>query len=155
MGLHLPGASFVNPGTPLREALTNAAGARVTDLTAWGEEFTPVGRIVDESAIVNGCVALLATGGSTNHTMHLVAIARAAGITLTWDDLSDLSAVVPLVTRVYPNGKADVNHFHAAGGLAFASTRCSRPGCSTTTCTPSPATACGATPPRPASTAPG
>jgi phosphogluconate dehydratase len=119
MGLHLPGASFVNPGTPLREALTNAAGARVTDLTAWGEEFTPVGRIVDESAIVNGCVALLATGGSTNHTMHLVAIARAAGITLTWDDLSDLSAVVPLVTRVYPNGKADVNHFHAAGGLAF------------------------------------
>ena len=119
MGLHLPGASFVNPGTPLREALTDAAGARVTDLTAWGEEFTPVGRIVDEKAIVNGCVALLATGGSTNHTLHLVAIARAAGITLTWDDLSDLSAVVPLVTRVYPNGKADVNHFHAAGGLAF------------------------------------
>ncbi len=119
MGLHLPGASFVNPGTPLREALTDAAGARVTDLTAWGEEFTPVGRIVDEKAVVNGCVALLATGGSTNHTLHLVAIARAAGITLTWDDLSDLSAVVPLVTRVYPNGKADVNHFHAAGGLAF------------------------------------
>ncbi len=119
MGLHLPGASFVNPGTPLREALTNAAGARVTDLTTWGEEFTPVGRIVDEKAIVNGCVALLATGGSTNHTLHLVAIARAAGISLTWDDLSDLSAAVPLVTRVYPNGKADVNHFHAAGGLAF------------------------------------
>jgi phosphogluconate dehydratase len=119
MGLHLPGASFVNPGTPLRSALTDAAASRVTDLTAWGEEFTPVGKIVDEKAIVNGCVALLATGGSTNHTLHLVAIARAAGITLTWDDLSDLSAVVPLLARVYPNGKADVNHFHAAGGLAF------------------------------------
>ncbi len=119
MGLHLPGASFVNPGTPLRAALTDAAAARATAMTAWGEEFTPVGRIVDEKAIVNGCVALLATGGSTNHTLHLVAIARAAGITLTWDDLSDLSAVVPLMARVYPNGKADVNHFHAAGGLGF------------------------------------
>src|SRR4051812_4205482 len=119
MGLHLPGASFVNPGTPLRAALTDAAAARSTALTAWGESFTPVGRIVDEKAIVNGCVALLATGGSTNHTLHLVAIARAAGITLTWDDLADLSAVVPLMARVYPNGKADVNHFHAAGGLAF------------------------------------
>src|SRR3954453_20971227 len=119
MGLHLPGASFVNPGTPLRAALTDAAAARATAMTAWGEEFTPVGKIVDENAIVNGCVALLATGGSTNHTLHLVAIARAAGITLTWDDLSDLSAVVPSMARVYPNGKADVNHFHAAGGLAF------------------------------------
>jgi phosphogluconate dehydratase len=119
MGLHLPGASFVNPGTPLRAALTDAAAARATAMTAWGEEFTPVGRIVDERAVVNGCVALLATGGSTNHTLHLVAIARAAGITLTWDDLSDLSAVVPLMARVYPNGKADVNHFHAAGGLGF------------------------------------
>ena len=119
MGLHLPGASFVNPGTPLRAALTDAAAARSTALTAWGESYTPVGRIIDEKAIVNGCVALLATGGSTNHTLHLVAIARAAGITLTWDDLADLSAVVPLMARVYPNGKADVNHFHAAGGLAF------------------------------------
>jgi phosphogluconate dehydratase len=119
MGLHLPGASFVNPGTPLRAALTDAAAARATALTTWGEEYTPVGKIVDEKAIVNGCVALLATGGSTNHTLHLVAIARAAGIILTWDDLSDLSAVVPLLARVYPNGKADVNHFHAAGGLAF------------------------------------
>ncbi|QWZ07055.1 phosphogluconate dehydratase [Nocardioides panacis] len=119
MGLHLPGASFVNPGTPLRAALTDAAAARATALTTWGEEYTPVGKIVDERAIVNGCVALLATGGSTNHTLHLVAIARAAGIILTWDDLSDLSAVVPLLARVYPNGKADVNHFHAAGGLAF------------------------------------
>ncbi len=119
MGLHLPGASFVNPGTPLRAALTDAAAARATAMTAWGEEFTPVGKIVDEKAVVNGCVALLATGGSTNHTLHLVAIARAAGITLTWDDLSDLSAVVPLMARVYPNGKADVNHFHAAGGLGY------------------------------------
>ncbi|GAB3653370.1 phosphogluconate dehydratase [Nocardioides korecus] len=119
MGLHLPGASFVNPGTPLRAALTDAAAARAVELTAWGEEFTPVGRIVDEKAVVNGCVALLATGGSTNHTMHLVAIARAAGIHLTWDDLSDLSAIVPLLARVYPNGSADINHFHAAGGLAF------------------------------------
>ncbi len=119
MGLHLPGASFVNPGTPLREALTDAAAARATALTAWGEEFTPIGKIVDERAIINACVALLATGGSTNHTLHLVAIARAAGITLTWDDLSDLSGVVPLLARVYPNGGADVNHFHAAGGLAF------------------------------------
>ncbi|GAB3994559.1 phosphogluconate dehydratase [Nocardioides marmoraquaticus] len=119
MGLHLPGASFVNPGTPLREALTDAAAERAVALTAWGESFTPVGRVVDEKAIVNGCVALLATGGSTNHTMHLVAIAKAAGITLTWDDLADLSAVVPLLARVYPNGKADINHFHAAGGLGF------------------------------------
>lgn len=119
MGLHLPGASFVNPGTPLREALTDAAAERAVALTSWGESFTPVGRVVDEKAIVNGCVALLATGGSTNHTMHLVAIAKAAGITLTWDDLADLSAVVPLLARVYPNGKADINHFHAAGGLGF------------------------------------
>jgi phosphogluconate dehydratase len=119
MGLHLPGASFENPGTPLREALTAAAGARVTEMTSMGSQFTPVGEVVDEKAIVNGCVALLATGGSTNHTLHLVAIARAAAITLTWDDLSDLSAVVPLLARIYPNGSADVNHFHAAGGLSY------------------------------------
>ena len=119
MGLHLPGASFVNPGTPLREALTEEAGRRVTALTALGDDYTPVGEVVDERAVVNGCVALLATGGSTNHTLHLVAIARAAGITLTWDDISDLSAVVPLLARIYPNGPADVNHFHAAGGMAF------------------------------------
>jgi phosphogluconate dehydratase len=119
MGLHLPGASFVNPGTPLREALTTAAGRRVTALTALGEEYTPVGEMIDERAVVNGCVALLATGGSTNHTLHLVAIARAAGITLTWDDIAELSAVVPLLARIYPNGPADVNHFHAAGGMAF------------------------------------
>ncbi|MFF2028233.1 dihydroxy-acid dehydratase, partial [Streptomyces sp. NPDC058171] len=119
MGLHLPGSSFVNPGTPLREALTWEAGKRVTGLTSLGDDYTPVGEVVDEKAVVNGCVALLATGGSTNHTMHLVAIARAAGITLTWDDLSELSAVVPLLARIYPNGSADVNHFHAAGGLGY------------------------------------
>jgi len=119
MGLHLPGASFVNPGTPLREALTDEAGRRAAGLTALGDDYTPVGRVVDERAIVNGCVALLATGGSTNHTMHLVAIAAAAGISLSWDDLSELSAVVPLLARIYPNGSADVNHFHAAGGLAL------------------------------------
>ena len=124
LGLHLPGSSFVNPGTPLRDALTRAAGRRATELTRLGATSgsmspTPIGEIVDEKAIVNACVALLASGGSTNHTIHLVAIARAAGITLTWDDLSDLSAVVPLLCRIYPNGEADVNHFHAAGGIAF------------------------------------
>lgn len=119
LGLHLPGASFPNPGTPLRDALTDAAAAQVTGLTALGEQYTPIGRVVDERSIVNACVALLATGGSTNHTLHLVAIARAAGITLTWDDLSELSDAVPLLARVYPNGAADVNHFHAAGGMAL------------------------------------
>ena len=113
MGLHLPGASFVNPGTPLRTALTEAAAARAVELE------TPVADIVDEHAVVNGVVALLATGGSTNHTMHLVAMARAAGIDLRWDDFADLSTVVPLLARIYPNGKADINHFHAAGGTAF------------------------------------
>ncbi len=119
MGLHLPGSSFVNPGTPLRTALTTEAARRVTAITALGDAYTPVGEMIDERAIVNGCVALLATGGSTNHTMHLVAIAQAAGIALTWDDISDLSAAVPLMARIYPNGSADVNHFHAAGGLGF------------------------------------
>ena len=119
MGLHLPGSSFVNPGTPLRTALTAEAGRQVTGITALGEDYTPIGEMIDERAIVNGTIALLATGGSTNHTMHLVAIAQAAGITLTWDDISDLSAIVPLLARIYPNGSADVNHFHAAGGLGF------------------------------------
>ena len=119
MGLHLPGTSLVNPDTPLRDALTAEAGRQVTGLTALGDRHTPVGHVVDERAVVNGCVALLATGGSTNHTMHLVAIARAAGITLSWNDIADLSAVVPLLARVYPNGPADVNHFHAAGGMGF------------------------------------
>jgi phosphogluconate dehydratase len=119
MGLHLPGASFVNPGTPLRDALTAAAAKRVTEMTALGEQWTPVAEVVDEKALVNGVVGLLATGGSTNHTMHLLAIAAAAGITLSWEDFSDLSPVVPLLARVYPNGPADVNHFHAAGGMSF------------------------------------
>ncbi|MDZ7929034.1 MAG: phosphogluconate dehydratase [Rhodococcus sp. (in: high G+C Gram-positive bacteria)] len=119
MGLHLPGSSFVNPGTAMRDALTREAAHVVTGLTSLGDNYTPVGEAVDVKSIVNGCVALLATGGSTNHTMHLVAIAKAAGITLTWQDLSDLSAVVPLMARIYPNGQADVNHFHAAGGLGF------------------------------------
>jgi len=119
MGLHLPGASFPNPGTPLREALTVAAAQRVTGSTGLGPEYSPIGQLVDERTIVNGCVALLATGGSTNHTMHLVAIARAAGIQLTWPDMAELSAVVPQLARIYPNGAADVNHFHAAGGVGL------------------------------------
>ncbi|GAA4006965.1 phosphogluconate dehydratase [Allokutzneria multivorans] len=119
MGMHLPGASFVAPNTPLRRALTEHAGRRVLEMTNGGDEFTPVGELVDERVVVNGVVSLLATGGSTNHTMHLVAIAAAAGIKLTWDDFSDLSAVVPLLTRVYPNGSADINHFHAAGGVPY------------------------------------
>ncbi|EFC82224.1 phosphogluconate dehydratase [Parafrankia sp. EUN1f] len=119
MGLHLPGASFVNPDTDLRNALTAAAGHRITQLTTLGEFHTPIGEIIDERAIVNGVVGLLASGGSTNHTMHLVAIAAAAGIRLTWDDFDALSAAVPLLARIYPNGPADVNHFHAAGGTAF------------------------------------
>jgi phosphogluconate dehydratase len=119
MGLHLPGAAFVHPNTPLRDALTAAASRRAIAISALGDEYTPIGRIVDERAIVNGIVGLLATGGSTNHTIHLVAIARAAGIVINWDDFRDLSDVVPLVARVYPNGKADVNHFHAAGGMGY------------------------------------
>ena len=119
MGLHLPGSSFVNPGTELRDALTKAASRQVTRLTALGDNYTPIGHIVDEKAIVNGIVALLATGGSTNHTMHLIAVARAAGIIVTWDDFSELSNAVPLLTRIYPNGSADINHFVAAGGMAL------------------------------------
>jgi phosphogluconate dehydratase len=119
MGLHLPGASFVNPNTPLRDALTRAATERALAITALGNDYTPVGAVIDERAIVNGVVGLHATGGSTNHTLHLVAIARAAGLALTWDDFADLSEVVPLLCRIYPNGIADVNQFHAAGGMAF------------------------------------
>lgn len=119
MGLHLPGAAFVPPNTPLRDALTAAAAKRAAAITAQGKEYTPVGKVVDEKSVVNGIVGLLATGGSTNHTMHLVAIARAAGILIDWQDFDDLSACVPLLARVYPNGPADVNQFHAAGGMAF------------------------------------
>ena len=119
MGLHLPGAAFVNPNTKLRDALTTAAATRAVEISHLGREYTPIGRVIDERAIANGIVGLLATGGSTNHTIHLVAIARAAGIAINWEDFRDLSDVVPSITRVYPNGKADVNHFHAAGGMAL------------------------------------
>ncbi|OBQ62722.1 phosphogluconate dehydratase [Mesorhizobium erdmanii] len=119
MGLHTPGASFVNPGTPLREALTREATKQALAITALGNAYTPVGRMIDERSIVNGVVGLHATGGSTNHTIHLIAMAAAAGIALTWQDISDLSEAVPLLARVYPNGLADVNHFQAAGGLGF------------------------------------
>ena len=119
MGLHTPGASFVNPGTPLRDALTREATKLALSLTHLGNAYTPVGRMIDERSIVNGVVGLHATGGSTNHTIHLIAMAQAAGIRLTWQDISDLSDIVPLLARVYPNGLADVNHFHAAGGMGF------------------------------------
>jgi phosphogluconate dehydratase len=119
MGLHLPGASFVNPGTPLREALTVAAAERALAITAGGNDYRPVGRILDERAFVNGIVGLMATGGSTNLVLHLPAMARAAGILLELQDFADISAAVPLMAKVYPNGLADVNHFHAAGGLAY------------------------------------
>ncbi|MBX3572584.1 MAG: phosphogluconate dehydratase [Mesorhizobium sp.] len=119
MGLHTPGASFVNPGTPLRDALTKEATKQALSLTHLGNAYTPVGRMIDERSIVNGVVGLHATGGSTNHTIHLIAMAQAAGIRLTWQDISDLSDIVPLLARVYPNGLADVNHFHAAGGMGF------------------------------------
>ena len=118
LGLHLPGASFVNPNTPLRDALTHEAAHQVTRLTKANGEFTPIGRIVDEKSLVNSIVALHATGGSTNHTLHMPAIAMAAGIILTWQDMADLSEVVPTLSNVYPNGKADINHFQAAGGMA-------------------------------------
>jgi phosphogluconate dehydratase len=117
LGLHLPGSSFVNPGTELREALTRATAAQVTANALAGG--AGIGELLDEKAVVNACIALLASGGSTNHTLHLVAIARAAGIQLTWEDFSDLSAVIPLLARIYPNGQADVNHFHAAGGIGL------------------------------------
>ncbi|MDA8048687.1 MAG: phosphogluconate dehydratase [Rhodospirillales bacterium] len=118
MGLHLPGASFVNPNTELRDALTAAAARRVLAITALGNEFSPIGRLMDERAVVNGMVGLLATGGSTNHTIHLVAMAAAAGHRVTWQDFADLSEHVPLLARIYPNGSADVNQFHRAGGTA-------------------------------------
>ncbi len=119
MGLHLPGAAFINPGTPLRAALTAAATERALQITNRGNAYTPVGKVIDEKAIVNAIVGLLATGGSTNHTLHLVAIARMAGITIDWDDFDSLNHVVPSLTHVYPSGQADVNQFHAAGGLAL------------------------------------
>lgn len=119
MGLHLPGASFVPPDSPLRDELTRAAARQITRLTEQSGNYLPIGKLVDEKVIVNGIVALLATGGSTNLTMHLVAIARAAGIIINWDDFSDLSAIVPLICRIYPNGQADINQFQAAGGVSL------------------------------------
>lgn len=119
MGLQLPGGSFVNPGTELRGKLTEEAVTTVLQKTALGDDHIPLAKIIDEKAIVNGIAGLLATGGSTNHTIHLVAIAAAAGIRINWQDFSELSGVIPQLSRVYPNGTADVNHFHAAGGLGF------------------------------------
>ncbi|MDF1726545.1 MAG: phosphogluconate dehydratase [Sulfitobacter sp.] len=119
MGLHLPGASFVNPGTPLREALTVAGAQRALELSALGNAYTPACDILNEKAFVNGMVGLMATGGSTNLLIHLIAMARAGGILIEAQDFADISAAVPLMARVYPNGLADVNHFHAAGGLGY------------------------------------
>ena len=119
MGLHLPGASFVNPGTPLRDALTVEAVTRAAQITALGNDYRPAGEVLDERAFVNGLVGLMATGGSTNLVLHLPAMARAAGVLLDLADFDEISAVVPLMAKVYPNGLADVNHFHAAGGLQF------------------------------------
>ncbi|HCR1635869.1 TPA: phosphogluconate dehydratase [Pseudomonas aeruginosa] len=119
MGLHLPGASFVNPNTPLRDELTREAARQASRLTPENGNYVPMAEVVDEKAIVNSVVALLATGGSTNHTLHLLAIAQAAGIQLTWQDMSELSHVVPTLARIYPNGQADINHFQAAGGMSF------------------------------------
>ncbi|RDC72435.1 phosphogluconate dehydratase [Rhodovulum sp. 12E13] len=119
MGLHLPGASFVNPNTPLRDALTAAGVERALSITALGDDYRPAGTILDARAFVNGMVGLMATGGSTNLVIHLPAMARAAGVLLDLEDFEEISEVTPLMARVYPNGLADVNHFHAAGGLAF------------------------------------
>jgi phosphogluconate dehydratase len=119
MGLHLPGSSFVNPGTPLREQLTRASVNQLAQITALTGGYTPVGEVIDERSLVNGIVGLLATGGSTNHAIHIIAIARAAGVIIDWQDMAELSAVVPLLCRIYPNGQADVNHFQAAGGMSL------------------------------------
>jgi len=119
MGLHVPGAAFVPPNTPLRQALTRAAVQRLAAMGSKGNDYRPMARVIDEKAVVNACVGLLATGGSTNHAIHLPAMARAAGIVLDWQDLDELSAAVPLIARVYPNGAGDVNQFHAAGGIGF------------------------------------
>lgn len=119
MGLHIPGSAFVNPGTPLRDAIVRQTAKRVAATTALGSEYIPFCEVIDERSIVNAIVGLHATGGSTNHLIHLVAMARACGVVIDWDDFSELSDATPLLARVYPNGSADVNHFHAAGGLGF------------------------------------
>lgn len=119
MGLQLPGGSFVNPDTPLRDALTREAAHHITRITRQGRDFRPLSEVIDERSVVNAMVALLASGGSTNLSIHLIAMARSAGILLTWEDMDTLSRVVPLLARVYPNGQADINHFHAAGGTGL------------------------------------
>jgi len=119
MGLHIPGSAFVNPGTKLRQALPRAATPRLTEIGWTGDDYRPLARCVDEKAIVNAAIGLLATGGSTNHAIHLPAIARAAGIIIDWQDFDELSHAVPLLARVYPNGAGDVNNFHAAGGIGY------------------------------------
>jgi phosphogluconate dehydratase len=119
MGLQLPGAAFINPGTPLRQALTRASVHRLAEITRHGNDYRPLAQCVDERAIVNAAVGLLATGGSTNHAIHVPAFARAAGVVIDWDDLSELSGAVPMLAKVYPNGASDVNHFQNAGGLGF------------------------------------
>ncbi|MBK8015327.1 MAG: phosphogluconate dehydratase [Betaproteobacteria bacterium] len=119
MGLHLPGTTFVNPGTLLREEIVRTTTRRAIAISTLGSDPTPIGHVIDERAIVNGIVGLHATGGSTNHTLHFVAMAAAAGIRITWDDFAEVAGAVPLLCRIYPNGKADVNHFHAAGGMGF------------------------------------
>ncbi len=118
LGLHLPGSAFINPGNELRDTLTHAAAVRALEISATGPDYTPVAELVSEKSICNAIVGLLATGGSTNHTMHIIAIARCAGLLVNWTDFNDLSAVVPSLTSIYPNGQADVNQFHAAGGMA-------------------------------------
>ena len=119
MGLQLPGASFIHPNTPLRDAMTAQTTRRAIQISTMGETPTPICDVIDEKAIVNGIVGLMATGGSTNLTIHMTAMARAAGILVNWDDFNDISAVTPLICRIYPNGPADVNHFQAAGGMPY------------------------------------
>ena len=119
LGMHLPGSSFVNPGTGLRDGLTRAAAERVAAITHLGNDYTPLAHVIGEKSIINAMVGLLATGGSTNETMHLVAIARAAGVRINWDDFSDLSDVIPLLVRIYPNGSGDINSFQRSGGMSL------------------------------------
>ncbi len=119
MGVHLPGSSFVTPGTELREALNDYAVKRLTEITRLGGEYIPLYEVMSPESVVNAIVGLCATGGSTNHTIHLIGIARAAGIIIDWDDFNDISEATPLLTRVYPNGKADINHFQACGGMGY------------------------------------
>ncbi len=119
MGLHIPGSAFVNTNTPLRDRLTETAARRISEMTQLGDAYMPVGRMIDERSFVNAIIGLMATGGSTNHTLHLIAMAKAAGIALNWDDFDALSAVTPLLCKMYPNGQADVNHFREAGGMGL------------------------------------